>query len=293
MVLVQAMTAVLLVSMVSLIGAFITFSEKEMHGKKMHLLLALAAGAMLGNAFLHLLPHAITLEQAAFAEHGQSAISSLFESGHDHSEVAGHHDHDHSEVAGHHDHDHSAGHGHFGLFTCMMLLAGVISFYAVDLLLRRSPKEVTGGVETEGWMVVGADMVENLLDGVVIGSAFLLGPAAGVAATITVFLHEFPLELGDYAVMRHAGFSKRKALTANFSSGLVSLVGVVFAVVVGSTLESFSLFATPLAAGGFLYIAGSVLVPKLRSQCCNGQAWHYLFASMLGVGLMVAVLFFE
>lgn len=282
MVLVQAMTAVLLVSMVSLIGAFITFSEKEMHGKKMHLLLALAAGAMLGNAFLHLLPHAITLEQAAFAEHGQSAISSLFASGHDH-----------TEVDGHHDHDHSAGHGHFGLFTCMMLLAGVISFYAVDLLLRRSPKEVTGGVETEGWMVVGADMVENLLDGVVIGSAFLLGPAAGVAATITVFLHEFPLELGDYAVMRHAGFSKRKALTANFSSGLVSLVGVVFAVVVGSTLESFSLFATPLAAGGFLYIAGSVLVPKLRSQCCNGQAWHYLFASMLGVGLMVAVLFFE
>lgn len=237
MVLVQAMAAVLLVSMVSLIGAFITFSDKDMHGKKMHLLLALAAGAMLGNAILHLLPHAITLEQAAFAEHGQPAIFSLLDGGHDH-----------TAVAGHHDHDHSAGHGHFGLFTCMMLLAGVISFYAVDLLLRRGPKEVTGGVETEGWMVIGADMVENLLDGVVIGSAFLLGPSAGVAATITIFLHEIPLELGDYAVMRHAGFSKRKALTANFSSGLVSLVGVVFAVVVGSTLESFSLFATPLAA---------------------------------------------
>lgn len=293
MVLIYAVVAVLLISAVSLIGVFITFSEKDMHGRKVHLFLALAAGAMLGNAVLHLLPHALTLEQ----EH--SAVVSFLES-HDHSvaEVQEEH-HDGHDHGSHNEHSHAdegeeaGAHGHIGLFTCMLLLTGMIGFYAVDLLLQRNRKEPTGGVESEGWMVIGADMVENLLDGVVVGTAFLLGFPAGVAATITIFLHEIPLEMGDYAVLRHAGFSRMKALLANFTSGLVSLVGVVFAVVVGTQLEEFALFATPLAAGAFLYIASSILIPKLRSQCCDGHSWHYLFASLVGVGLMLAVLFFE
>lgn len=290
MVLVYATVAVLIVSSASLLGAFITFSEKDMHGRKVHLFLALAAGAMLGNAVLHLLPHALTLEQE------QSAVVSFLGS-HDHGMA----DHGSGDLVAHDHHDHhddgvgetGAAHGHIGLFTCIMLLIGMTSFYAVDLLLQRNRKEPTGGVESEGWMVIGADMVENLLDGIVVGTAFLLGVPAGIAATITIFLHEIPLELGDYAVLRHAGFSRAKALLANFSSGLVSLVGVVFAVVVGTQLEWFSLYATPLAAGGFLYIASSILIPKLRSQCCDGHSWHYLFASLTGVGLMVAVLIFE
>lgn len=281
MVLVYSIAAVLLVSMVSLIGIFVSFSEKDMHGRKVHLFLALAAGAMLGNAVLHLLPHALTLEQAAMVDPDHAGIIAMLD-------PVSHVEHGHQ-----HGDDASAAHGHIGLFTCFMLLTGMVGFYFSGLLLQPSTKKATGGVESEGWMVIGADMVENILDGIVIGTAFLLSVPAGIAATITIFLHEIPLELGDYAVLRHAGFSRNKALLANFSSGLVSIFGVIFAVVVGTQLESFSLYATPLAAGGFLYIACSVLIPKLRNQCCDGHGLQYLMASLVGVGLMVAVLFFE
>ena len=174
-----------------------------------------------------------------------------------------------------------------------MLLLGMLGFYAFDLLLQRDSSEGTKGVASEGYMVIAADMVENLMDGIVVGTAFAISIPVGIAAAITIILHEVPLELGDYAVLRHAGFSRRRALTINFVSGLTSVAGVAIALVLGMTLSSFALYVTPLAAGGFLYIAGSILVPRLRSQCCDNHHWQYLLVSMIGVLVMVAILFFE
>lgn len=318
-----ALLAALAISSVSLIGIFFLFSKEELHGRKMHLLLALAAGAMLGNALLHMVPHSLTLEQQAVEANRPPAILKLFD-GHDHGSHAGHdHDahaapdkHDHDAHAGHdhdaHDHDADkstpapvnggnkvdpdaghAGHGHAGMFTCIMVLLGMLGFYAFDLLLQRDSSEGTKHVASEGYMVVAADMVENLMDGVVVGTAFAISIPVGIAAAITILLHEIPLELGDYAVLRHSGFSRRRALTINFVSGLASVVGVVVALVLGLTLSNFALYVTPLAAGGFLYIAGSILVPRLRSQCCDNHHWQYLLVSMIGVLVMVAILFFE
>lgn len=314
MTILYALLSALAISAVSLLGLFFFFSKEELHGRKMHLLLALAAGAMLGNALLHMLPHALTLEQQAIESQNPPAIVKLF-SGHDHDHD---HDHDHGQApalksANPHDHDHDhdhdpapvvsgndtsagdnhGGHGHTGMFTSIMLLAGMLFFYAFDLLIQRNESEGTKKVASEGWMVLTADMVENLLDGIVVGTAYAISVPVGIAATITILLHEVPLELGDYAVLRHAGFSRRRALTINFLSGLVSVVGVLVALVLGMTLDGFALYMTPLAAGGFLYIAGSILVPRLRSQCCDNRQWQYLLVSMIGVAVMVAILFFE
>lgn len=315
MTILYALLSALAISAVSLIGVFFLLSKEELHGRKMHLLLALAAGAMLGNALLHMLPHALTLEQSAMESHNPPAIVQLLghhehdhDQEHDHDAVAGHEhehdhdaesDHDHDAVAGQgHDQDHDkehapGGHGHTGMFTSIMLLAGMLFFYAFDLLIQRDESEGTKSVGSEGWMVLAADMVENLLDGVVVGTAYAISVPVGIAATITILLHEIPLELGDYAVLRHSGFSRTRALTVNFLSGLVSVVGVMVALVLGMTLDGFALYMTPLAAGGFLYIAGSILVPRLRSQCCDNSQWQYLLVSMIGVAVMVAILFFE
>ncbi|MBI1267898.1 MAG: hypothetical protein GC193_10765 [Cryomorphaceae bacterium] len=364
MTLLYAVAAALAVSAMSAIGILFLFKKDELHGRKVHSLLALAAGAMLGNALLHLVPHALTLETRAIENHTPPAIVEIFSghdhghetkvdapknfaphledyikqhhdhAGHDHGDHAGHdhgdhagHDHgdhaghDHGDHAGHdhdshaghdhdspaghdhdshaghdhdspagHDHDSHAGHGHTGLFTCLMIMFGLGAFATFDLwLMGRSFHK--HGVSSEGFMVVAADMVENLLDGVVIGTAFLLSPAAGLAATIAIMLHEIPLELGDFAVMRHSGFSQRTALVLNISSGLTSVVGALFAVLIGTSLEGFALYATPIAAGGFLYIAASIIIPKLREQK-EGTA-RYMLMSAIGVAVMVAILFFE
>lgn len=295
MTILYALLSALAISAVSFIGVFFLLSKEELHGRKMHLLLALAAGAMLGNALLHMLPHALTLEQSAMESPNPPAIVQLLsdhEDDHDHEHD---HDHDHEAVVDQdNDHEHSpGGHGHTGMFTSIMLLAGMLFFYAFDLLIQRNESEGTKSVGSEGWMVLAADMVENLLDGVVVGTAFAISVPVGIAATITILLHEIPLELGDYAVLRHSGFSRKRALTVNFLSGLVSVVGVMVALVLGMTLDGFALYMTPIAAGGFLYIAGSILVPRLRSQCCDNSQWQYLLVSMIGVAVMVAILFFE
>ena len=176
-----------------------------------------------------------------------------------------------------------------------MILLGVGAFYVFDLYMnhRKHRLKDEKPVASEGYLVVVSDMVENLLDGVVIGTAYLLSIPAGIAATITIFLHEIPLEMGDFAVMRHAGLSHRKAVLMNFLSGLVSVVGVAVAVVLGMTLSGFALYATPIAAGGFIYIACSIIIPKLRSQCCDNAALQYFLMSGIGVAVMVAILFFE
>lgn len=352
MTLIYALLAGLAVSTVSLIGLLTFFSGKDLHRRTSHLLLALAAGAMLGNAVLHLLPHAITLEQEWMSgrahvhvhhNHGAGAPVATppkaveHNDAHDHDhDAVGHkhdaHDHDHDAVghkhdahdhdhdaAGHkhdaHDHDHDAvghkhdhdahehgtvataehdthhGHGHTGLVTAFLLLGGFLAFYAADIFMRQ--RASAHGERTEGYLVWLSDSAENLLDGIVIGTAFLISVPVGIAATLTIFLHEIPIELGDYAVMRHAGFSKRKALLANFLSGLLSLVGIVAAYFIGSMVGSFVFFATAFAAGAFLYIALCILVPHLRQEGQDGGGFQYFVVSLIGVALMAAILLIE
>ncbi len=327
MTLLYALLAGVLVSAVSLVGLLTFFQGKDLHKRVSHILLALAAGAMLGNAVLHLMPHAITLEQEWMSGrgvqvhvhvHGDETASA--NPHHDHDAVKGEHEHDHDAVvhehdhdavehehdhdAVEHDHDHDAnvpapaptheehtGHGHIGLVTASLMLLGFLGFYAVNVLLRKRTE--ANGERTEGYLVAFGDSIENILDGIVIGTAFLISVPAGVAATITIFLHEIPLELGDYAVMRHAGFSKRKALLTNFLSGLLSLVGIVVAFVIGSMVGSFVFFATAVAAGALLYIAACVLVPHVLQESQEGNGFQYFLVSLVGVALMAAILLFE
>jgi len=328
MTLIYALLAGVLVSAVSLVGLLTFFQGKDLHKRVSHILLALAAGAMLGNAVLHLMPHSITLEQEWMAGRGVQVHvhahgdAHAAKDAHDHDAVGGDHDHDHDAVVDdhdhvaverdhdhhatvrEHDHDHDAavpappsaheehsGHGHIGLVTAFLMLMGFLGFYAVDILLRKRTN--AQGERTEGYLVAFGDSIENILDGIVIGTAFLISVPAGVAATITIFLHEIPLELGDYAVMRHAGFSKRKALLTNFLSGLLSLVGILAAFVIGSMVGSFVFFATAVAAGALLYIAACILVPHVLQESQEGNGFQYFLVSLLGVALMAAILLFE
>lgn len=306
MTLLYALLAGLLVSAVSLVGLLIFFSGKDLNKRVSHTLLALAAGAMLGNAVLHLLPHAITLEQEwmsgrgahVHVHHKHDADPSVSTEHEEHGHAAAHeHDHDVPvsvptvSPAEEHDDQEHAGHGHTGLVTAFLLLAGFLGFYAVDMVMRQ--RTVKNGESTEGYLVWFGDSIENILDGIVIGTAFLISVPAGVAATVTIFLHEIPIELGDYAIMRHAGFSKRKALVANFLSGLLSLVGIAAAYFIGSLVGSFVFFATAIAAGAFLYIASCVLLPHVRQVGQESGGVQYFLVSLFGLGLMAAILLFE
>ena len=144
-----------------------------------------------------------------------------------------------------------------------------------------------------GYMVLFSDGLENLIDGMAIGTAFLVSVPLGVATTLAVLAHEIPVEMGDFAVMLKAGFSRKKALVLNFLSGLIAVVGVAIALYLGSVVPAFSAYATPIAAGAFIYIAGTALLPQIRAEGNGRDKLVSLAMILVGVGVMALILLVE
>jgi zinc and cadmium transporter len=91
----------------------------------------------------------------------------------------------------------------------------------------------------------------------------------------------------------YAGFSKGKALFFNFLSALFAVLGTIIALLIGSSITDFSGVMLPLAAGGFIYIAGSDLVPELNKEATLSKSLVQLLAIGLGVGLMFLLTLLE
>ena len=110
------------------------------------------------------------------------------------------------------------------------------------------------------------DGLHNFLDGIIIMVAFLSGTKNGIVVTLAVIFHEFPQEIGDFGILIYGGFSKKKALLFNFLSGMVALIGGVFAFVLSDISKIFNFFFLAFSGGGFLYLASTELMPELLKQ---------------------------
>jgi len=147
-------------------------------------------------------------------------------------------------------------------------LFGFSLFFILERILRWHHCH-DGKCETHehlGWMNLIGDGVHNLIDGMVIFAAFLGGPALGIPVTLSIVLHEVPQELGDFGVLIYSGFSKKRALLYNFLSALVAIIGVVLAYFLYAIDASVLNFLLPFAAGGFIYIAASDLIPEIHKD---------------------------
>lgn len=137
------------------------------------------------------------------------------------------------------------------------------------------------------------DGVHNFFDGVIIGASYLNSIPLGIATTLAVVLHEIPHEVGDYGILVNGGLSRWRALFLNFLCAIVAVFGTVLALVIGSKLTAFSFYALPFTAGGFIYIAGSDLIPELHKEVDFPRSFLQLVAVLLGVGLMSLLIFLD
>lgn len=182
-------------------------------------------------------------------------------------------------------------------FTTMLslsLLSGIFTFFILEKFIHWRHCHIPTSEEHPhpfAFMNLVGDALHNLIDGLVIGSAYLLSIPVGMAATIAVILHEIPQEIGDFGVLIHGGFSKSKALLFNFLTALTSILGVVIALLLNGYIGNISYYLVPFAAGGFIYIAGSDLIPELKKVTSLRSAFTQLFGLVLGVGIMVTLVF--
>ena len=169
------------------------------------------------------------------------------------------------------------------------LLAGIMMFFVLEkfVLWRHCH---THDCEVHGLaapLVLVGDAFHNFLDGVVIGTAVLTSVPLGISTALAVATHEIPQELGDVAILLHAGFSRRKALMLNIASGLSAIVGAVAAIAALDWIPSVNEYILSVSAASFLYIAMADLIPDLHHGRIDARTFRQLFLAAAGIGTIV------
>jgi zinc and cadmium transporter len=218
-------------------------------------LVSFAVGALLGAVFLEILPHAL---ETGDAHHvmlvmlGGLLAFFLLEKlvlwRHSH----GHEQHD--DAADETEHDHALHvHGHDGGRSGLMILIG--------------------------------NSVHNFCDGVVIAASFLVDPALGLATTLAIVAHAVPQQVGDFAVLLHSGYTRRRAFAFNVTAGLATLAGALAAYFALSDMQAWLPTVLAIAAASLLYVAVADLIPSLhrRPEPLETARQSALIAAGIGV----------
>jgi zinc and cadmium transporter len=137
------------------------------------------------------------------------------------------------------------------------------------------------------YLVLIGDGLHNFLGGLAIAGTFLIDVRLGITAWLAAAAHEIPQELGDFAVLIHGGWSRRRALLFNLLSGLTFLLGGLVAYGVSSQLDIKWLI--PFAAGNFLYIGAVDLVPEINKHDRLGSNIVHFLAFLVGIALLLAL----
>lgn len=172
------------------------------------------------------------------------------------------------------------------------ILVGIIVSFLVEQCLKWRHCHVLTSEEhphSFGYMNLIGDAVHNMIDGIIIGGSYLVSPSMGLVTTIAVCFHELPQEIGDFGVLLYAGFERRKALLFNFLTALTAFLGAMTALSLSFFVEDLTRILIPFAAGNFIYIAGSDLIPELHAEETLSRTLIQTVAMVLGVLFLVAM----
>ena len=183
--------------------------------------------------------------------------------------------------------------------VCLMTLIGVFIFFILEKFVRWRHDHRLDFTATEvvirpmAKMNLVGDAIHNFVDGILIGGSFLVDPAIGTTTTLAIIAHEIPQEIGDVGALVYGGYSPKQAVLFNFYCSLTVVPGAIFTLLLSQIAESSLLFLLPIAAGGFIYIAATDMIPALHehSTIPNLIGQSTIFA--LGIGFMQSIIVIE
>jgi len=307
---------------------FIPLDKSQEKQWLLKILLAFASGGLLGDAFLHLIPHAMMAAETEGGDH------------HGH-----HHGHSHGGEEGGHVHDMSVGLG---------VLSGILAFLVVEKVVRimkgghshshnvapadkpkekpvkekkktkdsdgedeskvsekkvtketkekekekASEKEAESSDDDEeikvaGFLNLAADMFHNFTDGLAVGASYLAGDSIGLITTITILFHEIPHEIGDFAILIQSGVPRGKAIALQALTAVGAVTGCALSLLLGGATDAAASLTLPFTAGGFIYIATVSVIPELLEGSSLKQTAMEVAAMLVGVGMMVIIAQYE
>ena len=220
----------LLGGVLSVIAAavFLAFSESIRDRAVPHFV-SFAIGALLGAAFLALLPHAMTAQPPIdFHELGLTILL-----------------------------------GVLGFFLLeKLVLWRHCHAHECEAHAPVEPERE----QAAGTLVLLGDAIHNLVDGILIAAAFLTDIHLGIVTSLAVAAHEIPQEVGDFAILLHSGYSRGKAFIFNVLASLTTVIGALAAYYSLSGVSSVLPFVLAIAASSFIYIAVADLIPGLHKR---------------------------
>ncbi|KAK2719774.1 zinc transporter Slc39a7-like isoform X2 [Artemia franciscana] len=308
---IEALGATLFISIVPFIILFLLpLGDTDQSHPLLKVLLSFASGGLLGDAFLHLIPHAMIMMEGA---------------GHGHS-----HSHDHE----HEPHDMSVG---------LWVISGILTFLMVEKCVhivkgghghshshsekrkieekeqevKAAKKDRTENSDKNGkdakknndstentekpersikvaaFLNLAADFTHNFTDGLAIGASFLAGRPIGIITTATVLVHEIPHEIGDFAILIQSGCPRRKAMFLQLITAFGALSGTVVSLLAEGIDDAATAWILPFTAGGFIYIATVSVIPEIMEKSSFKQSIFEIIAFIVGVYSMVLIANFE
>jgi len=184
----------------------------------------------------------------------------------------------------------------WNLAISLYILAGIILFFVFEKFIRwRHCHEPTNDEHPHHLapMNLLGDGIHNFTDGLIIAGSYLVSVPLGMATTLAVVFHEIPQEIGDFGILIYAGYSIKKALILNFLIALTAFLGAIVTLIISSKIGNISSILVPFAAGGFIYIAGSDLLPELHKEVILWKSFLQLISFLLGIALMAALILIE
>jgi zinc and cadmium transporter len=134
-------------------------------------------------------------------------------------------------------------------------------------------------------MILIGDSLHNFLDGILIAAAFLTDIHLGVVTSVAVAAHEIPQEVGDFAVLLHSGFSRRRAFAYNVLTSLTTVFGGVLAYFSLQQMQVALPYVLAIAASSFIYIAVADLIPTLHQRVDGKAAVQQML--LIAAGILV------
>lgn len=239
--------ATFLISLIAFIGVLILFLKEALLNKILLILVAFSAGALIGGAFLHLLPEAIQE-----AESGE--ILNIF----------------------------------------LYLILGFVVFFILENFIRWHHHHAKDhpAIMPFSYLILISDAIHNFIDGLVIAASFVVAVPIGIVTALAVALHEIPQEIGDYGILIYGGFKRVKALFLNFFSAVTVILGGIVGFLLAEKIGESIIFLLPFAAGNFIYIAASDLIPEIKRKVAPSKSIVHFFVFLLGIALMLLIRLF-
>ncbi|MDO9049146.1 MAG: ZIP family metal transporter [Methylobacter sp.] len=183
--------------------------------------------------------------------------------------------------------------------VCLMALLGMFLFFVLEKLVRwRHDHHINlpsqqNDIRPIAKMNLMGDAVHNFVDGILIGGSFWVDPVLGFTTTLAIIAHEIPQEIGDVGALVYGGYSPAKAVLYNFYCSLTVVIGAVFALFFSQVAESSLVFLLPIAAGGFIYIAATDMIPALHEHSTIANLVGQTIIFGLGIGFMQSIIILE